>query len=172
MTKSKRVAKYYWAYGSNLNVAQMKLRCPKAKVVGPFPLEDGALVFRGVADVEGRKGSVVPGGLWKITPECEAALDRYEGVAWKMYDKRYIVLKMPNGKVVDCLFYKMRSSGIMPPSEAYLSSIIQGYKDFGLDMSYLEQAVEHSWSKKNKTAVEKRRYMRWGQPSLARALEE
>lgn len=37
----------YLAYGSNLNLAQMRYRCPTAKVVGYTYLPDRKLVFRG-----------------------------------------------------------------------------------------------------------------------------
>jgi hypothetical protein len=162
----------YWAYGSNLNVRQMKVRCPKAEKVGPFPLTDGRLIFRGVADVVGDVGETVPGGLWWITRDCERALDRYEGYFGKgygnMYDKRYITLSV-KGEVVDCLFYKMNSRGVYPPSQAYLDSIREGYADFGLDEEKLAEAVEYSYSRKRKTADVRERYRRKGRPSLAKA---
>ena len=39
--------RYYIAYGSNLNVGQMKYRCPKAKIVGTAELKNNTLYFRG-----------------------------------------------------------------------------------------------------------------------------
>jgi hypothetical protein len=39
--------KYYAAYGSNLNVAQMKMRCPGAKIVGTSEIKDYQLLFKG-----------------------------------------------------------------------------------------------------------------------------
>ena len=42
----------YFAYGSNLNLHQMLGRCPAAKPLGRFDLDDARLVFCGVADVE------------------------------------------------------------------------------------------------------------------------
>ena len=53
----------YIAYGSNLNRAQMALRCPDAKVVGTGEIKDYELLFRGnrngaVATVEPKKGRV------------------------------------------------------------------------------------------------------------------
>src|SRR5262252_7297802 len=105
---------YYWAYGSNLNVAAMRRRCPAAEQVRKMFVTDAALVFRGVADVTVRKGNMVPGGLWKITEKCEASLDRYEGVGTRFYLKRYLPIKI-KGKVHDCMFYQMRAStGVMP----------------------------------------------------------
>jgi len=48
--------KIYAAYGSNMNLKQMKKRCPKAKVIGKGELHDYKLTFRGkqtgVANVE------------------------------------------------------------------------------------------------------------------------
>ena len=60
----------YIAYGSNLNLPQMALRCPTAEVVGKSELKDYELLFRGgrrgaVATVEPKEGSSVPVLLWK-----------------------------------------------------------------------------------------------------------
>ena len=44
--------KYYFAYGSNLNMLQMAKRCPLAKPVGAYKLKIWLLVFGGVADIE------------------------------------------------------------------------------------------------------------------------
>lgn len=74
----------YIAYGSNLNLEQMKHRCPTAEVVGTTVLHNWQLMFRGdnygaVATIERRRGSKVPVLVWRIQPRDEAALDRYEG---------------------------------------------------------------------------------------------
>ena len=37
----------YFAYGSNINLNQMAVRCPDAKVVEPAVLENYELLFRG-----------------------------------------------------------------------------------------------------------------------------
>ena len=39
--------RYYIAYGSNLNIDQMRYRCPEAKVVGTSVIPDFQLLFRG-----------------------------------------------------------------------------------------------------------------------------
>lgn len=64
----------YIAYGSNLNRAQMALRCPDAKVVGTGEIKDYELLFRGnrngaVATVEPKKGESVPVLIWEISRE-------------------------------------------------------------------------------------------------------
>lgn len=159
---------FYWAYGSNLNVEAMRRRCPAARQVKQMFVTDAALVFRGVADVTHRKGNMVPGGLWEITHKCEEVLDRYEGVNSRFYLKRYLPVKF-KGKVRDCLFYQMRASnGVMPPSEYYLETIEQGYRDFGLDLAYLDVALQESWGSKEVTDWLANRHVRKGQPKLAR----
>lgn len=167
----KRRQIYYWAYGSNLSEAAMFQRCPKAKKVCALYVPKAELVFRSCADVVYNEDAECPGGLWRITPDCEEELDRYEGVGRGLYAKRYLTLSI-KGKQHKCLFYKMNESGVMPPPEYYLGVIAQGYRDFGLDENYLTQALERSWEDKNKT-----RYLRWrhktkGQPVLARSLPE
>ena len=42
-----KMKKYYLAYGSNLNVRQMRFRCPTARIVGTAEIEDYELLFKG-----------------------------------------------------------------------------------------------------------------------------
>ena len=39
--------RYYIAYGSNLNVQQMRWRCPGARIIGTSELKDYRLLFKG-----------------------------------------------------------------------------------------------------------------------------
>lgn len=163
---------YYWAYGSNLNVRAMRERCPRARKVGRMAVKDCALVFRGVLDVTVRKGVVTPGGLWKITPQCEASLDRYEGVAGGLYVKRYLLIEV-DGRKEDCLLYQMATDrGIMPPSIDYYDTVARGYEDFGLDPAPLKAAVREAWGDKEVTPLLRERHIRKGKPKLARIREE
>lgn len=57
--------KLYVAYGSNLNIAQMALRCPTAHIYGTGLLNNWELIYRGsmtgsYATIRRRKGSAVP----------------------------------------------------------------------------------------------------------------
>jgi hypothetical protein len=161
----------YWAYGSNLNLDAMVKRCPAARDLYPLTLNNCALVFRGVADVVHRKGSSCPGAVWSITKTCERALDRFEGVASGCYTKRYFHLKMKSGLMRPVLFYKMRERGICPPSVHYLQIIEQGYKDFNLDLIFLEQAVEEAWKQHEVTPSIQSRFERKGRPVLGRSTD-
>lgn len=137
--------KLYIAYGSNLNVAQMKQRCPTAKPIAKSWLHDYQLVFRGSqttahATVIPAKGHDVPVVVWEISAADEKALDRYEGVAGGYYTKETFTLEVA-GEMKEALIYIMTPRGYGVPSNHYLSTIEQGYKDFNLDKNILLQAV-------------------------------
>ena len=91
----------YFAYGSNLNHAQMKNRCKGSKFKKKFILKEYKLIFSyrdpkepyGYANIEKRKASKVPGAIWDITKNDELELDRYEGVRYGSYDKAYFNLR-------------------------------------------------------------------------------
>lgn len=156
----------YFAYGSNLSIAAMSRRCPDAVAVSRFTLNDARLVFRGVADVIYQPGSKCIGGLWSITPACERALDRYEGVGSGMYRKEFVPVAMADGTESEMLYYAMNSTGIFPPSQGYLDVIRQGYRDFKLPMKHLRLAVAASYEEKAPSHVERKRYRRDGRPPL------
>lgn len=137
--------KYYAAYGSNLNKLQMSYRCPTAKPIAKGLLHDYALVFQGRpfgahANVIPAKGEATPIVIWKITETDEAALDRYEGVAGGYYTKEYIKLPVA-GKMRKVLIYIMTPHDAGYPTDEYLHTIAQGYKDFELDVRYLNDAA-------------------------------
>jgi gamma-glutamylcyclotransferase (GGCT)/AIG2-like uncharacterized protein YtfP len=157
----------YFAYGSNLNKRQMAVRCPLATAIGPYRLDDAVLVFRGVADVIHKPGAAVFGAIWRITPECEEVLDRYEGIRHGLYRKVYVDLYQPIDGEKELMFYVMNSTGIEPPSRTYLDGIREGYRDFGLKQKPLSDAVEDSYKNRNPSHVERQRYRRNGRPQLA-----
>lgn len=169
--------KLYFAYGSNLNIAQMKRRCPKAKPLRRWKLGNARLVFRGVADCILDEGAACYGGIWLITPECERALDAYEGFRRDdpeagMYRKIHMPLPGPMyGGHAELMYYAMNSTGIMPPSGGYLACIVQGYRDFKLPLRPLHEAVTASHDDKNPSHIERQRYRRNGRPRLALASE-
>ncbi len=138
---------YYAAYGSNLNRDQMQYRCPMAKPVGTACLPGWELAFRGVADVvPATAKDKVPVGVYRITPQCEAALDRYEGYPY-LYTKATAVITLADGRH-RVMFYRMNDTGeYSPPARGYLDCIRKGYADFGMtrdDVARLNAAVERS----------------------------
>lgn len=159
-----------FAYGSNLNVDQMARRCPAAEPIGRLKLQDWRLVFRGVADVIPEPGAVCYGGVWRITPACEEALDRYEGVDSGLYTREWIPIKPGKHGETAMLVYCMTSTGIMPPSAGYLQCIKDGYRDFAMPPAawgLLKDAVRTSHDDKAPTHLERQRRMRTGRPAFA-----
>ena len=64
----------YFAYGSNLNHFQMKRRCKDSVFLKKFELRGYKLNFRSnyrAADIEKKKNSIVPGGLFEISKSDE-----------------------------------------------------------------------------------------------------
>ena len=136
--------KLYIAYGSNINLKQMAHRCPTAKVVGTAMLHNWRLAFYSVATVERYRGGKVPVLLWKITPQDERALDRYEGYP-HLYRKETLRVTV-NGKRVYAMIYIMnvKKRHYSLPSDSYLETIHRGYLGADFDQEILLEAVEAS----------------------------
>ena len=139
----------YIAYGSNLNLEQMKHRCPTAEVVGMAELRNWRLWFRGgrhsaVATIEREQGFTVPVLVWRILPEDEVALNRYEGFPF-LYRKETLCLTV-NGKWVRAMVYIMNADRhpYGTPSAGYFNTIREGYESANFDSSILYDAVKHS----------------------------
>jgi len=137
----------YAAYGSNLNIAQMKRRCRDAVIVGKVFMPGWRLVFRRVADIERAHGASVPLGIWSISMRDREALDRYEGVAMGLYRREYIRLPKTAGPVLagkQALVYVMNEDGYSLPPQSYFDTIVQGYEDFGFDRALLFEALRYT----------------------------
>ena len=142
--------RYYIAYGSNLNVRQMKFRCPTAKVVGTSVIKGYELLYKGsktgsYLTIEKKNGSVVPVAVWEVTADDEKNLDAYEGYPNFYYKKNMKIRLSETGKTIDAFVYIMheeRKLGI--PSYAYVRTCVQGYRDFGFDLKHLRLAFDIS----------------------------
>ena len=127
--------KLYFAYGANLNRASMALRCPRARPLQALYMPDWHLEFATHANIRPEPGSVVPGALWEITPECEASLDRFEG--FPIYYQKQTIMVQDR----EVMFYVMPEVLPAMPSVGYLTTIAEGYADWDLDHEYLWTAV-------------------------------
>ena len=134
----------YFAYGSNLNHEQMRIRCRDSRYIKSIFLEGYKLSFcaaskdHGVANIVQKKGSKVPGGIWEISESDEKELDIYEGYP-TLYTKDFFNL---NGEKI--MFYIMkRKYSFKPPRRSYVDTIRQGYIDCDLDLEYLKKRLNH-----------------------------
>lgn len=141
----------YFAYGSNINLQQMAVRCPDAQVVEPAVLEGYELLFRGngssfgVATIAPKEGSQVQGLLWKLTPYCELSLDIYEGYP-RLYEKQAITLRTNSGKQVQAMVYVMtHEKERLPtmPTRSYYTGIQEGFRQNGLPEQALKDALSN-----------------------------
>ena len=139
----------YVAYGSNLNLEQMKQRCPTSKLLGTGVINDYELQFKGFptsayATIEPKSGASVPVGVWEIGWMDERYLDRYEGYP-SHYFKENVPVQMQDGSQVDGMVYIMNPKmKFGMPSTHYYKVVHQGYIDCGLDTHVLNEAVKTS----------------------------
>ena len=136
--------RYYLAYGSNLNLNQMRRRCPNAKKVGSFLLRGYELEFRYYLTIKESPNGEVPLGIFEIDENDERNLDRYEGYPTH-YFKEEIEVEL-NGKSIKAMVYIMNPKirKVMPPDVFYLRTCLEGYKDFGFSTNYLFKAYEEA----------------------------
>ena len=154
MREGAKMKRYYLAYGSNLNIAQMQFRCPNAMVVGTAVIPDYELLFKGsltgaYLTIEPKQGAQVPVGVWEVSLADELRLDRYEGFPNFYYKKemRIPVVDIRTGKTKlrDAFVYIMhedRKLGI--PTSFYMRTCLEGYKDFGFNTAFLFDAYDKS----------------------------
>lgn len=146
--------RYYIAYGSNMNIPQMRMRCPGARIIGTSVIKDYQLLFKGsktgsYLTIEPMEGAEVPVVIWEVTETDEKALDRYEGYP-NFYYKKEMNLDIKGirtGKVRrrDAFIYIMheeRELGI--PSWYYVNTCLDGYRAFGFNEKYLFDAIRIS----------------------------
>ena len=130
----------YFAYGSNLNHFQMKRRCKDSKYLKKINLKNFRLTFRSkyrAADIEPKKNSIVPGGLFEISKSDEKKLDIYEDYPI-LYKKIYFTYN--NKKIMTYTMCEKTSFAF--PTEKYLNVVKKGYKDCKLNNKYLIKALK------------------------------
>ncbi len=145
----------YFAYGSNMSLAQMRERCPAHERVGIARLPHWALCFPrsspvrlcGVAGIEERRGAEVWGVVYRLSTEDLAVLDRREGydASAAFHVNRYnrcevtVELGGDPDSPATCLVYLARTEpGTHVPSSAYLGTMIEGAVENGLPAGYIE----------------------------------
>ena len=130
----------YFAYGSNLHHFQMRRRCKDSVFLKKINLRNFRLTFRSkyrAADIEPKKNSIVPGGLFEISKSDEKKLDLYEDYPI-LYDKYYFNYY---GKKV-MTYTMVKKTNFTYPTERYLNIVKKGYTDCNLDKKTLFMALK------------------------------
>ncbi len=146
--------KYYIAYGSNLNIPQMRMRCPGARIIGTSVIEDYELLFKGsktgsYLTIERSVGASVPVAVWEVSEQNELALDHYEGFP-DFYYKAEMVLpvkgirtgKIRQHRAFVYIMHEDRNLGL--PSSSYVEICREGYRAFSFDENLLAEAIRRS----------------------------
>ncbi len=138
-------SRLFVAYGAGVNRTEMAKHCPTAKLIGTTELKNYRLAFRGskagaLSTIEKTKGGSVPALLWEISPQDEAALERWFGVP-ELYREATIKVRR-DGVPVDALIFILISGKPQnKPSAFYYSTLLEGYKAAGFDTEILKVAV-------------------------------
>ncbi|MGZ4512697.1 MAG: gamma-glutamylcyclotransferase family protein, partial [Mycobacterium sp.] len=116
----------YFAYGSNLCVAQMARRCPDAGNPRPATLADHDWLInqRGVATVEPLDGTHVHGVVWELSDRDLATLDSAEGAPVR-YHRDRLTVHTGDGPA-DAWVYVDHRVETGAPRPGYLERIVDG----------------------------------------------
>jgi phage replication-related protein YjqB (UPF0714/DUF867 family) len=146
----------YFAYGSNLCVRQMALRCPDAAHPRPAVLSDHDWLInqRGVATVEPLSGTQVHGVLWQLSDSDLATLDNAEGVPVR-YRRHRLTVVTSDGPAPAWVYIDPRVVP-GPPRPGYLPRIIDGAVHHGLPQRWI--SFLHRWDPAH-----------WPRPAAARS---
>lgn len=138
----------YFAYGSNLDIQQVRERCRNCDVrmvsIGYLP--EHRLAFTqfyepwggGVADIVKSPNSSVWGILYELSIDALKLLDAYEGYPTD-YDRTEHSIMTPEGKAYSAWVYsvKRKDGDFIPPSKRYLDILKRTSKNSGFPVEYL-----------------------------------
>ncbi len=114
-----------FAYGANLDVRAMAVRCPHSRAIGPARLMRHRLVLMRegwLTAVRDPRGSV-HGLLWDVALSDVAALDRFESVGTGLYRKILQPVATPGGAKRALVYFGANAGpGIADP--AYIDAVI------------------------------------------------
>jgi gamma-glutamylcyclotransferase (GGCT)/AIG2-like uncharacterized protein YtfP len=125
----------YFAYGSNLDLSQMKRRCPSSELLSKGSLPNYRIDFNryssgwggGVADVVTAQGSEVWGLVFELSDADLERLDWYEGCykdRTSLYERWKAVIHTPEGQMHDVWVYTVvERQEFVEPTPEYLQII-------------------------------------------------
>ena len=140
---------WYFAYGSNMDLAQMQERKVSYWDSKRASLADYKLAFNyladgyqaGVADIVKAPGETVEGALYLLDQTGLGRLDFHEGVAKRVYRRATIMVEDELGERIAAITYEVvtKSPRFIPPSKLYVGKIIRGAVAHHLSAVYIAQ---------------------------------
>ncbi|KQN72389.1 gamma-glutamylcyclotransferase family protein [Devosia sp. Leaf64] len=143
----------YFAYGSNMDLAQMQARCTGAEVVGIGVLADHVLCFPrhsvtrdcGVASISPRPGGKTLGVVYRLSAENIARLDAYEdfvvdrAAELNSYNRVEIEVLVDGRPHLVQTYIAVAHDGAHRPNAAYLRHLRDGASMHRFPEEYLTQ---------------------------------
>ena len=133
---------FYFAYGSNMDAAAMRARCPKSRPLGQARLARHrfAVMADGHATVVRDPNRDVHGVLYDLAQSDVPALDRYEEVSRGLYAKASQPVLRAQGAPVRALVYVgcALASADGRPKPGYLESIVAAARENDLPAAYVD----------------------------------
>jgi len=133
---------FYFAYGSNMDSAAMRTRCPRSRAIGRARLARHrfALMADGYATVVRDANSETHGVLYDLALSDVSALDRYEEIARGLYAKATQPVLRADGSPVRALVYIGSAPPVAGPARkpAYMAAVIDAAREAGLPAPYVD----------------------------------
>ena len=138
----------YFAYGSNMNRAAMRRRCPGAQAVGLARLDNYQFFvgIEGWGSVKPKPGATVHGVLWRLTPRDIAALHVYELLHAGLYDVRRLPVR-EGTRLLPAMIYLLRRRATGRPKPGYVEMIAAAARAWRLPEGYVRSVERLSTSR-------------------------
>jgi len=132
--------KFYFAYGSNMWLGQMKRRCPNYRVIGNGVLKGYRWIInkRGFANVIKSEQDEVHGVIYEISATDEQSLDCQVGVHNNKYRKQMMTVDFA-GQNQECLVYVDPIFEEGKPKQEYIERLKKGIIDTNLTCEYVSR---------------------------------
>jgi len=138
----------HFAYGSNMDRAAMRRRCPGASAVGVAWLDNWRFIVTrdGYASVVPARGEIVHGVLWRLTPRDLAAVNAYESLDSGLYARRMLAVRHAGGRV-QALLYVARERCAGRPRPGYQDIVVAAARDWNFPPDYVRDLARWSPSR-------------------------
>jgi len=130
----------HFAYGTNMDRASMRLRCPGAYAIGTGMLSGWRLqvTVDGYVSIVRRQGGRVHGVLWRLTLRDLAALDAYEAVAAGLYRRRMLPV-LAGGRRQSAQVYIGRGTVPGRPRPGHIALVLAAAREWSLPAAYIDE---------------------------------
>jgi len=130
----------YFAYGTNMDRAGMRQRCPGARTLGTGTLDGWRLMVMrdGYVSIARQAGARVHGVLWRLGPRDLAALDAYEAVDAGLY-RREVLTVSAGGRTESVQVYIGGSDAPGRARPGHLAAVLAAARSWDLPADYLDR---------------------------------